>query len=664
MKLTKRILVDAAHSDTTRVAIIDEENKLEELEFDVDSLEQTKGSIYLGYITRIEPSLQAVFVDYGGNRHGFLPLQEIHPDYFNLSPEQLASIKKSRRRWHNKEKDTDFLEDTLEKEEGADSPPADSQDDSPEEPGIDLRDFHISDLLQPGQVLMLQVAKEERGQKGAFLTTYLSLAGRYSILMPNTFHTGGVSKKISTRSDRIRLKKLISEAQLPEDMAIVIRTAGIDRTDSEIYRDMNYLLETWEEIRTRALQSQAPVLVYKEADIIKRTIRDFYTRDVKEILIEGEEAYNKARRVLRQMIPSQIKKLVQFTPTAGKHLFATYGVEDQLMSLFNPQVSLPSGGYLVINTTEALVAVDVNSGKANKGKDIEHTAHQTNLEAATEIARQLRLQNLGGLVVIDFIDMHSNANQRSVENCLKNAIKSDRARIQLGHISQFGLLELSRQRVRRSIVENRTQLCPHCSGRGLIVSDEALASQAFHIIEDRIQPKTDKMVVTLPTSVGLALLNAKRTAIGRLEEEFNCLVQINVDPHMKPEDISIDVYPNEPKDPSASPKESQKQSETQQKEKRITHRKSDEKSPKKSRSVPPRKTKGKETTNTNTPTKEKTKQVEEKRPTRSRHSSKNQKTAIPERQTKANPETKNVPPPSNEEPPSPETKEKKWRWWF
>jgi ribonuclease E len=655
------MLVDAAHSEETRVVVING-NRLEEFDFETSTKKQIKGNIYLAKITRVEPSLQAAFVDFGGNRHGFLAFSEIHPDYYRIpvsdrEEEEDRGSRRPRRAERSREarvstepEDVQELphfeadetsglevphefEPAYEHEEAepasthfeapghpaeaighpAEAPtaeaPAEPVADESESPhlsawesepigiappdaqagagavpegefpvlptapgeggastearhgeaeppphaetvetlGVDseiederrerarrFRHYKIQEVIKRRQIMLVQVTKEERGNKGAALTTYLSLAGRYCVLMPNTPRGGGVSRKITSAQDRRRLKDLVEDLDVPDGMGVIVRTAGSERTKPEIKRDFDYLIRLWDEIRDHTLQSTAPALIYEEGNLIKRSIRDLYQRDIEEVLVEGEEGYRTAKAFMKMLMPSHAKRVQPYRDPVIP-LFQRFQIESQLDAIHSPTVQLRSGGYIVINQTEALVAIDVNSGRSTRERNIEETALRTNLEAADEVARQLRLRDLAGLIVIDFIDMEEHRNQIAVERRLKEAMKHDRARIQIGRISAFGLLELSRQRLRPSITEASTQPCPHCSGTGFIRSTESTALHVLRAIEEEgVRRRSAEIAVTVPTNVALYILNQKRDALLQVEARYRCQVRIDADEELIP----------------------------------------------------------------------------------------------------------------------------------
>ena len=642
--MTKRMLIDASHPEETRVAVLDG-NRLEA--FDIESANRLplKGNIYLARVVRVEPSLQAAFVEYGGNRHGFLAFSEIHPDYYQLPVAdrqrlldmQRAEAEEDRRREEAEDAAragdaalTEALEAsaaepapegeaaegdataeslparivTMEAEaaeatvphEGVALPPegvaeaapadreaADREASGGEEPdaeeaeasgaepnGADaemsaepvlppetvggsteddmrerripprfLRHYKIQEVIKRRQIMLIQVVKEERGTKGAALTTYISLAGRFSVLMPNSPRGGGISRKITSAADRKRLREAIDEVGLPDGMSLIVRTAGAQRPKPEIRKDCEYLLRLWDGIRERTFASSAPALIYEEADLIKRSIRDTYGKDVEEVLVDGDDAFQDAREFMRMLMPAHANKVRMSRD--GVPLFARHGVDQQLEQMHNPTVQLKSGGYIVINQTEALVAIDVNSGRATRDRHIEDTALRTNLEAADEVARQLRLRDLAGLIVIDFIDMESSKHDGMVERRLKEALKLDRARIQVGRISHFGLLEMSRQRLRPSLVEQAFVACPHCQGRGLVRSVESSGLAVLRAIEEEgAKRRAAEIVVHVATPLGFWLLNRKRDRLAMIEERFGMTVLIQADDTLIPPALRIE----------------------------------------------------------------------------------------------------------------------------
>ncbi|MFZ1416531.1 MAG: ribonuclease E/G, partial [Defluviicoccus sp.] len=537
---TKRMLIDASHPEETRVVVIDG-SRLDDLDIEVSSRRQLKGNIYLAKVTRVEPSLQAAFVDYGGNRHGFLAFNEIHPDYYQIPVADREALLAEH---EAAQKAADLA--AAEAAEAAEAAPrgADGEEseattdlvgiDEDEDierprPRLSTRHYKIQEVVKRRQIMLVQVVKEERGNKGAALTTYLSLAGRCCVLMPNTSRGGGISRKITNVVDRRRLKKIVAELEVPQGMTVIVRTAGAGRSKAEIRRDYEYLLRLWSNIRETTLNSMAPALVYEEGSLIKRSIRDLYGRDIEEIIIQGEPQYRIAKEFMKLFTPSHAKKVKLYDdPTVP--LLHKYGVEGQLEAMHQMTVHLKSGGYIVINPTEALVAVDVNSGRATRERHIEETALRTNLEAADEIARNLRLRDLAGLIVIDFIDMEVARNQAQVERRLKEAMKNDKARIQLGRISSFGLLELSRQRLRPSVLETSFEVCPTCSGVGVRRTTESAALAVLRKIEEEgILQRASELAVSVPTAVAIYLLNHKRRSLTQIEERYRLSVRLQTD---------------------------------------------------------------------------------------------------------------------------------------
>ncbi|RLL65417.1 ribonuclease E/G [Paenirhodobacter hankyongi] len=634
--MAKKMLIDATHAEETRVVVVDG-NKVEEFDFETINKRQLAGNIYLAKVTRVEPSLQAAFVDYGGNRHGFLAFAEIHPDYYQIpvadrqalleeerayaeaeeAEETKSRSRRSRSRSRSSAKaekvaetdavvrsedipgmalvdlDTEAAEgealiaaplaaevvapeveapvaedlapvaqpeevteaaDEAGDEDSSDEDGAASADDgiesvaeedvheeihAPRKPRP--RRYKIQEVIKVRQIMLVQVVKEERGNKGAALTTYLSLAGRYCVLMPNTARGGGISRKITNAADRKKLKEIASELEVPQGAGLIIRTAGAQRTKTEIRRDYEYLMRLWEQIRELTLRSIAPAPIYEEGDLIKRSIRDLYSKDIDEVLVEGERGYRVAKDFMKMIMPSHAKSVTNYREQLP--LFARFQVESYLSSMFNPVVQLKSGGYIVIGVTEALVAIDVNSGRATKEGSIEDTALKTNLEAADEVARQLRLRDLAGLIVIDFIDMEERKNNAAVEKRMKEKLKTDRARIQVGRISGFGLMEMSRQRLRPGMLESTTQPCPHCHGTGLIRSDDSLALQVLRAIEEEgTRKRSREVLVKCPVAVANYLMNAKREHIAGIEARYGMAVRLEADPTLVSPDFSIEKF--------------------------------------------------------------------------------------------------------------------------
>ena len=555
--MTKRMLIDTTHAEETRVVVMDGD-RVEDYDVETSTKKQLKGNIYLAKVIRVEPSLQAAFVEYGGNRHGFLAFSEIHPDYFQIpvaDREKLIALQEEEIAERGDAEDgTDnetVSEDASESEDGDNHDrrapeTVGGEHDTGEESASSrrtarfLRNYKIQEVIRRRQVLLVQVVKEERGNKGAALTTYISLAGRYCVLMPNALRGGGVSRKITSDADRRRLRDVIAELDLPKSMAMIVRTAGAGRPAQEVTRDCEYLLQLWDDIRSHALSSVAPTLVYEEASLIKRVIRDLFSKDIEDILVDGEAAWKSAREFMRLLMPSNANK-VKLWQNRGQSLFARYNVEHHLDAMFSPTARLPSGGYLVINQTEALVAIDVNSGKSTSQRNIEETALRTNLEAAEEVGRQLRLRDLAGLVVIDFIDMESRRHNAQVEKRLKEALRSDRARIQVGHISHFGLLEMSRQRLRPSIAESVLTPCPHCQGTGFIRGTESSALHVLRAIdEEGARQRSAEIEVYVGSEIALYILNHKRSWLADIERHHRMQVVFRTEENLAAADMRIE----------------------------------------------------------------------------------------------------------------------------
>ncbi|MBN8816870.1 MAG: ribonuclease E/G [Sphingomonas sp.] len=576
------MLIDARHREETRVAVV-KGNRIEEFDFESAERKQLKGNIYLAKVTRVEPSLQAAFIDYGGNRHGFLAFSEIHPDYYQIPKEDRDALLREEAEHAAEEAalraeldaEDDEHEEGDDEDHDHDHEPSEAElerlddDGAPDEDvaaeheskgrnrrrgnGSDdqvealrqrrmnlRRRYKIQDVIKRRQVLLVQVVKEERGNKGAALTTYLSLAGRYCVLMPNTSHGGGISRKISNAGDRKRLKSIMADLKLPPSMGCIVRTAGLQRTKVEIKRDFDYLARLWDEIREKTLASAAPALVYGDSDLMKRAIRDIYNKDIDEVIVEGDEGYRHAKEFMKLLMPSHARRVKHYSDPVP--LFQRAGVEDQLSAMYNPVVQLKSGGYLVINPTEALVSIDINSGRSTREHNIEQTATATNLEAAHEIARQLRLRDMAGLVVIDFIDMDNNSNVRKVEKAMKEALKNDRARIQVGRISGFGLMEMSRQRLRTGVLEASTRQCPHCEGTGLVRTASSAGLSALRLIEDEAA-RGRGSVLTLRASQEAAIyvLNKKRADIAEIEDRYGVQVVILPDGETEGARMSVEA---------------------------------------------------------------------------------------------------------------------------
>jgi ribonuclease E len=639
--MATRMLIDARHPEETRVAVL-QGNRIEEFDFESAEHKQIKGNIYLAKVTRVEPSLQAAFVDFGGNRHGFLAFSEIHPDYYQipkadrdalLAEEAEAAEEEARLRAEEEDEGIapgdeydaddesggalaeDMAENGVEEvdsssknkvstiEDGAsddqDSDDDDDDDDDRDDDVANNRDsdengetrergrrgrrrqgskggdrgnggrsrakqvdevrakrlelrrrYKIQDVIQRRQVLLVQVVKEERGNKGAALTSYLSLAGRYTVLMPNSSHGGGISRKINSTSDRKRLKDMVSDLKLPRSMGLIVRTAGLSRTKPEIKRDFDYLARVWDEIREKTLASVAPALIHSDSDLIKRAIRDIYNKEIEEVVVEGEDGYKSAKAFMKLLMPSHARRVKAYSDPVP--LFQRYGAEDQLRAMYDPMVQLKSGGYLIINPTEALVSIDINSGRSTKEHGIEATALHTNLEAAKEIARQLRLRDMAGLVVIDFIDMEYSSNIRKVEKAMKDALKHDRARIQVGRISSFGLMEMSRQRLRTGVLEATTRACPHCDGTGLVRTASSAGLSALRLIEDEAAKGKGTLIrLGASTEAAIYLLNEKRGDLVEIEHRYG--VTVEVMPEGEDEGAKMSVSSSGPR-PAEAPK--------------------------------------------------------------------------------------------------------------
>lgn len=624
--MTKIMLIDATSGQETRVAVVDGP-RLEEFDYESAARKALKGNIYLAQVTRVEPSLQACFVEYGGNRHGFLPFSDIHPDYFRIPVADREAFETAQREALERaaaaeaaaetqdiEEHDDLGEDTSIQEDDSESLSQDDEEDENEESdetaeeegdqegeGTDelsaeedvsdapqkdtrrrvwgrrlgrdrfrnkgrfaersrpvevlggdhayeedlvfrydlRRQYKIQEVINRGQIMLVQVSKEERGNKGAAVTTYLSLPGRYCVLMPNSPRGGGVSRKIATHKDRARMRDLLRELEVPQGMSVILRTAGLSRTKTEIKRDLDYLMRLWDDLRAATLSSTAPTLIYEEANLIKRAVRDLYTRDIENIVIAGVEGYKSARKIMKMMIPSHMKRVSLHESHIP--LFVEHDIEGRIAQIADPRVELKSGGSLVINPTEALVAIDVNSGRSTKGRHIEETALKTNLEAADEIARQLRLRDLGGLIVIDFIDMEDRRNHIKVEQRLKTALSGDRARIQIGRISSFGLLELSRQRLNPSLAEVQSDVCTACGGTGRVRSADASALSLLRDAET-IAVKTGpgaRVLVRASAPVALNLLNDKRASLTAIETRCEVIILVEIDPELGPDEIAL-----------------------------------------------------------------------------------------------------------------------------
>lgn len=555
--MSKSMLIDSAHTEEVRVAVVND-GKLDKFDFDAPSKNQVKGNVYLAKIIRVEPSLQAAFIDYGGNRHGFLSFSEIHHDYFQIPVDDRQQLEAH---IHN-----------AMAARAAELGGAEDEVDSKEISKLRYqfyKRYKIQEVIKKRQILLVQVTKEERGNKGAALTTYISLAGRYCVLMPNTAKGSGVSRKIANHNDRAKLKKIIADLQI-ENGSVVIRTAGVGHTKTEIKKDFDYLVNLWNEIRENTVKSTAPCLIYEEASIIKRAIRDMYSKDVDAIYVEGEEAYKTAKNFVKKLMPSHAKKVKPYEDTT-QPLFSKFGINDQINQIYSPRVDLPSGGYLIINTTEALISVDVNSGRSTKERNVAGTALKTNLEAATELARQCRLRDLAGLIVVDFIDMEDKRNNAQVEKKLREALREDKAKLQVGTISNFGLLELSRQRLRSSIADVNMVVCPHCNGTGFTRSIESVAIQILRRIEEvGLALNVSEIKVTLAPDIVLYIMNHKRTFIAGIEERSKARIMFNIDNSMMSSDFKIEKTTKriEPVEEDVNDNEAVKPQESRQQKKK------------------------------------------------------------------------------------------------
>ena len=538
--MSKRILIDASKTTETRVALTTN-GRLDDYEIESDKKTAVKGNVYLAKISRVEPSLQAAFVEFGSNRNGFLPLTEIHPDYFKIPIADQDKIKKLLNNLLNEESSDDEIEFSEQNENLSDEEKSSSNDEKKViKKKINIRDakreyisfvrkYKIQDVIKPRQVLLVQVNKEERGFKGAALTTFLSFAGRYCVLMPNSLNKDGISRKIGDIEERKKLKNILSSVNVPKSMSVIIRTAGIGKNKREISKDLTFLTSQWNKIRELTLKSEAPNLIYEEGSIIKRTIRDMLTDEVEEVVVDGKNGFDNAKKLIKTLVPNKFKS-IKLYKNSENSLFSENNIEAQINELFSLSVKLESGGSIVINTTEALVAIDVNSGKNTSERNIESTALKTNLEAAVEVARQLRLRDLGGLVVIDFIDMDDYRNNFKVEKAIKSALYRDRARIQVGRISMFGLLELSRQRLRSSLIDRSFEKCPYCNGSGLILNTASISDQIIKVIKEKIVNESEANIqIKCNSALAETLMNNKRSEIHLLETQNNCKIEFLFD---------------------------------------------------------------------------------------------------------------------------------------
>ncbi len=565
--MSKNILIDTTNTNETRIAV-SEDGKLDDFEVESNKKNAVKGDVYLAKISRIEPSLQAAFVDFGTNRNGFLPLTEIHPDYFKIPVADEKKIKELNDKIFKQENNEDELNDNDNKEEintsdnieenSNDGENANQIDGAPNTRYSGTRNkikkispkkeyfnffkkYKIQDVIRPRQVILVQINKEERGLKGAALTTYLSFAGRYCVLMPNSMNNDGISRKIGNIEERKKLKQILSSVQIPDKMSVIVRTAGIGKNKKEISKDLTFLVSQWNKIRELTLKSEAPKMIYEEGSVLKRAIRDMLTEDVDKILVDGKEGYEKVKKIAKSLVPTYAKKIKLFKSSENS-LFAENNIETQINELFSLNVKLKSGGSIVINTTEALVAIDVNSGKNTSERNIENTALKTNLEASVEIARQLRLRDLGGLVVIDFIDMDDYRNNFKVEKTLKTALIRDRARVQFGRISMFGLMELSRQRLRSSLIDKSFEKCNYCKGSGLILNSVSISEQIIKVIKEKLSGSNNiKINVKCNTILAENLINIKKNEITLLENKYLSKINFHFDQQCSLHDPIIEV---------------------------------------------------------------------------------------------------------------------------
>ena len=553
--MSKNILIDTTNTKETRIAVTDD-NKLDDFEIESNKKNTVKGDLYLAKITRIEPSLQAAFVDFGTNRNGFLPLTEIHPDYFKIPAVDEKKIKELSDKIFNEEIIEEENKNSTE-EENSESFENDQNQTLSNENRFKnkrinpkkeyfnfFRKYKIQDVIRPRQVILVQINKEERGLKGAALTTYLSFAGRYCVLMPNSMNNDGISRKIGDIEERKKLKQILSSVEIPDRMSVIIRTAGIGRSKKEISKDLTYLVSQWNKIRELTLKSEAPKLIYEEGNVLKRAIRDMLTEDIEKVLVEGKDGYEKVKKITKNLVPTYVKKIKQFKSKENS-LFVENNIETQINELFSLNVKLNSGGSIVINTTEALVAIDVNSGKNTSERNIESTALKTNLEAAVEIARQLRLRDLGGLVVIDFIDMEDYRNNFKVEKALKTSLVRDRARVQIGRISMFGLMELSRQRLRSSLIDKSFEKCNYCKGSGLILNATSISEQIIKVIKEKLSNNLNSTInVKCNTVLAENLLNLKKNDIIQLETIYSAKISFYFNNQYSLHDPIIEIEEN------------------------------------------------------------------------------------------------------------------------
>lgn len=536
--MSKKILVDAVHPEETRVVVVEgDRNRVSDFDLETTTKPQIKGNVYLAKVIRVEPSLQAAFVDYGSGKNGFLPFSEIHPDYYQVSPEQKKKLLELAH--------ANIVEDDSDPDDNDEVVDYDDNDAGEDNKEFQkrAREFKIQDVIKPKQILLIQGVKEERGQKGASMTTYLSLAGRFAVLMPNSRkrNSYGISKKIGDKAERARLREILHNLKIPKGMTVILRTAAFGAAGDDIAKDYEYLTGLWNEIRKNTLESVAPTTIHTEDSLLRRVVRDFLSEPDDTLVIQGSEAFDAAKGFFQQMYGRAPKKqLVEYKDTAVP-LFVKMGVEKQLEGLHGPYVNLPSGGSVVINQTEAMVTIDVNSSRAIKEKDIEQTALHTNLEAAEEIALQLRLRDLAGIVAIDFIDMEEERNNRKLETRMREIMKRDRARTQVAKINGFGVLMLSRQRLRSSFIESSYVQCPHCMGAGVVPSIQTASIILFRHLQEKLLAKAaQKIIMTVPSDVAIYLLNVKRAELAEMEQKFETeIVVIGDDSLLNMDEYSI-----------------------------------------------------------------------------------------------------------------------------
>ena len=536
--MTNEILIDAVHQEETRIAVI-KQKRLENYDYEFDAKKPIRGNIYLAKVIRVEPSLQAAFLDYGGNRNAFLPFSEINSDYYQIPASDKEKLKELEK--EEKKKDSENIKEEKESDE-PDNIGGDELDEINSERKKSARiKYKIQEVIKKNQIILIQISKEERGNKGAAASTYISIPGRYCVLMPNSSRGGGISRRINNSTERRKLKNILEKLDVSDDMGLIIRTAGSKTTANEIKKDFKFLIKSWNKVRDDTLSANAPSLIFENGNVIQRTLRDLYTKDIDKIYVQGEEQYKAAKNLMKMMIPSHAKKVQKWKESTP--IFQKDNIQDQLNSIYSESVPLRSGGSLVLDQTEALVAIDVNSGTSKKDYNIEDTALRTNLEAAEEIARQLRLRDMAGLIVIDFIDMEKFSNRRSIEKRLKESLKSDRSRIQVGRISSFGLLEMSRQRIRSSIQEGNYESCPHCDGKGILRSTESIALEVFRDILDASNDKRAKIIdIEVPIEILNFIINNKRDDISKLESETNISYRLSANTNLRGKEIKITSF--------------------------------------------------------------------------------------------------------------------------